>query len=107
MRSTVILLVVFLLLAACASGPITAPVAAGGAAMIAVFDQLLASGEVTPLQHMQLVQGITAIQATAEAAKQAGEGALTPETAGVAAGGLAASILGIVRLMRGKPTKTA
>lgn len=101
MRYTVIV-VLCLLLAACATGPVSAPLAAGGAAMVAVFDQLLAGGVVDPLQHQTLVQSVQALDGAVKAAQS---NSVTPETAATAAGGLTAAILGGIRLWRGPSTK--
>lgn len=99
-RSTIVLfLLACFMLAACATtGPISGPVVAGGAAMVAVFDQLLAGGVIDPMQHHTLVQGVGALQTTVDAVKDAQAGTLTTETAATAAGGLTAAILAAFRL---------
>lgn len=102
-RSWFVLGVVAVFCCACTTtGPISAPVAAGAAAMLAVFDQLLAGGVITAEQHATLVQSVTALDTAVEAAKR---NALTPEEAGVAAGGLTAAVLAAIRLWRGPATK--
>jgi predicted anti-sigma-YlaC factor YlaD len=94
-----LLLVVAALLCSCATtGPISGPAVAGAAAMVAVFDQLLAGGVIDPMQHAVLTQGIGALQQTVEAVKDAQAGTLTTETAATAAGGLTAAILAAIRL---------
>jgi predicted small lipoprotein YifL len=95
-----------LCLAACASGPVSAPVAAGAAAVVAVLDQMFASGAMTPVQHLQLVQGVGALDAAVHAVQTAQAGTITTTEAATAAGGLAASVLGAVRLWRGPADKT-
>lgn len=70
--------------------------------MVAVFDQLLAGGVVDIAQHQTLVQSVHALD---ESVKAAQSGALSPETAATAAGGLTAAILGGIRLWRGPSTK--
>lgn len=95
-----------LVLAACATGPVSGPVAAGGAALLAVFDQLLASGTIDPQQYVSLTQGVSALQTTVEAVKEAQSGTLSVETAATAAGGLTAAVLGGIRVWRG-PAKKA
>lgn len=105
MRTT-LLVVAALLLVACATGPVSGPVVAGGAALLAVFDQLLASGTIDAHQYVTLTQGVSALQTTVEAVKEAQSGTLSVETAATAAGGLTAAVLGGVRLWRG-PAKKA
>lgn len=104
---------ILLAFAACASaGPISHQFAVGGAAMVAVFDQLLAGGVIDQMQHFQLTQGITSIDATVdalqkgvEAVEKAQEGAITTGEAATAAGGLTATVLGLVRAWRGPSSK--
>lgn len=103
---TLLLVVVALVLVACATGPVSGPVVAGGAALLAVFDQMLASGTIDPQQYVSLTQGVTALQTTVEAVKEAQSGALSVETAATAATGLTAAVLGGVRVWRG-PAKKA
>lgn len=98
----------FAFLCACAAtGPLSAPVAAGAAAAVAVFDQLLAGGVIDPMQHHQLVQSITAIDQTVTAVQRAQEGTLTSGEAATYAGGITATILGAVRAWRGPADKKA
>lgn len=104
-----LIFVAFLLvLCGCAAtGPLSAPAAAGAAAMIAVFDQLLAGGVVDPMQHQSLVQSVQALEKSVEIANS---NSISPETAAAGAGGLAAAVLGAIRVWRGpstKATKTA
>ena len=103
-----LLLAVFVTLTACAAtGPLSAPALAGAAAMVAVFDQLLAGGVIDPLQHQTLVQGLGAVQTTVEAVQSAQQGNITVTEGATAAGGLTAAILAGIRVWRGKPTKGA
>lgn len=82
-------------LSACASGPISGPAVAGAAAMLAVFDQLVASGTLSPEQHEALVQGMTELRRTVEVASS--KPTLGPEeTAGIA-GGVTATVLALLR----------
>lgn len=115
MKTSPLLLLVAVLLAACASaGPISHQIAVGGAAMVAVFDQLLAGGAIDQMQHFQLTQGITSIDATVdalqkgvEAVEKAQTGAITTGEATAAAGGMTAALLAAVRAWRGPATKKA
>ncbi len=72
-----LILASLLLLAACAStaAETTGLLAAGAAGIAAVFDQLLANGVVTPVQHLQMQHGIEGIQATVAAAVDAANAA--------------------------------
>lgn len=67
-----------LLLTACAGATAaeqTGIIGAGVAGIAAVFDQLLAHGVVTPVQHLQMQHGIEGIQATVAAAVDAAKAA--------------------------------
>lgn len=84
--------------AACAAtGPLSGPAVAGAAAMLAVFDQLLASGAMDPAQHQALVDSVRELQRTVDAAQA---GALTPEAAAGVAGGTTATVLALLRAYR-------
>jgi len=107
------LVVALLCLASCATtGPLSAPIVAGAASLIAVFDQLLAAGVMDPLQHQQAVAGISALegmvltaQRGVEVVRAAQAGTLTTGEAATAAGGLAATVLGAIRVWRGPADK--
>jgi hypothetical protein len=99
----VLLALVALLLTACATnGPI---VGAGAAAVVAVFDQLLADGQIDASQYQAMVGGITSLSTSVEAVQKAQAGSLTTGEAATAAGGLAASVLGAIRVWRGPSDK--
>ena len=103
-----LLLAVFVALTSCAAtGPLSGPALAGAAAMVAVFDQLLAGGVIDPLQHQTLVQGLGAVQTTVEAVQKVQENTITVGEGATAAGGLTAAILAGIRVWRGKATKAA
>ncbi len=92
--------------ASCVSGPVSGQVLAGAAAVIAVFDQMLAAGTIDPAQHAALVHGMGGMQAAVDAVQESQRGALSPETAAAGAGGLAAAILTAIRVWRGPSSKT-
>lgn len=93
------------LLAACAaSGPISGPVVAGAAAMVAVFDQLLIEGVLDPVQHQALVQGIGALNEAVEASRA---GSVSPEGAAAISGTLTAAALAAIRAWRGPSSKAS
>lgn len=106
-HTTALLLVALLLLTACATGPVSGPVLAGGAAILAVFDQMLVSGAIDPQQYVALTQGVGALQTSVAAVQEAQSGTLSVETAATAAGGLTAAVLGGIRVWRGPATKKA
>jgi len=60
----------FLLAGCAATGPISAPIAAGGAALLAVFDQLYASGVMDQSQYIQAHAGVQAMQESIGAVSQ-------------------------------------
>lgn len=70
----------------CQGGPISAEIAAGLAGALAVADQLLAGGVMTPEQHETLVAFLRQADETARAAQD------PAQTAGIA-GGVTATIL--------------
>lgn len=114
MRNYVVLFVLLALCCAChTTGPVSASLATGAAAVTAVFDQLLAGGVIDPVQHLQVTHGLqaidqatTAVQTGLAAVQKAQEGSLTTGEAAAAAGGLTATVLGAVRAWRGPATKT-
>lgn len=102
-RNALFLLALAVLCAGCAAHP--GPIAVGVAGSLAVIDQLLADGVVAPEQAYALRNGIDALQQSVEAVKAAQSGTLTEGEAAVAAGGLTAGILGIIKAWRGPATK--
>lgn len=85
-----------LVVVACATGPVSGAAVAGAAAMVAVFDQLLAAGTIDATQHQALVAGLTDLQqqlATAASRPSLG----VDEAAGIA-GGTTATVLALLRV---------
>lgn len=97
-----LLAAVCLLLAGCAVHP--GPIAAGVAGSLAVIDQLLVADTISPEQASALRGGIDALQQSVEAVK---DGSVSTDEAALAAGGLTAGILGIIKAWRGPATKLA
>ena len=95
MRPT-LLFALALACAACATtGPVSGTVVAGAAALVAVFDQLLAAGTLTGEQHQALVAGLTELQRTVDVA--ASRPTLGAEEAAGIAGGTTATVLALLR----------
>ena len=95
-----------LLLASCAAtGPLSAPVMAGAAAVLTVLDQLLSSGVIDQVQHYQMSGGIKAMGDTIAAVQQAQGDAITTQEAIYGGGGVVAAVLGAVRALRGPADK--
>ncbi len=91
-----VLLLMCGLVAACATtGPVSGAAVAGVAAMVAVFDQLLAAGTIDPAQHQALVAGLGELQRQLEVA--ASKPALGAEEAAGIAGGTTATVLALLR----------
>lgn len=101
-RNVLFLLALAVLCAGCAAHP--GPIAAGVAGSLAVIDQLLVAGTVSTEQATALRGGIDALQQSVEAVK---DGAVSTDEAAIAAGGLTAGILGIIKAWRGPATKLA
>lgn len=108
-----------LALAACAMhGPLSAPVAAGAASVLAVFDQMLADQLITPEQYLTLSKGVgsigdslTAVQVAVDSARRIAEeakaGGVSPETLTGGLSGTALAVLAAIRAWRGPSTKAA
>lgn len=88
-------LIAFCGFAACKAGTGTAAIGAGAAGVLAVFDQMFSAGSLTAEQHTILVNGVRDL--TAAAAQ-----AITPGQAVGGLAGLGATLLGIIRLWRGR-----
>ncbi len=99
-KTTIALFLALLVLAACASGPVSGPVLAGVAGSLAVIDQLLASGVIEPAQHDALVGGIQALQGSVAAVQHAQAGNLTSGEVTTVAGGATAAAVAIVQTWR-------
>lgn len=112
------LVVVLLFLSACSTaGPVSAPLVGGIAAVTAVFDQMLADDIIKPDQYVKLTKGMDGVQASLDAAQTAAQaatqiateaknGAVSPETLTGGLSATALSVLGAIRVWRGKPSKT-
>lgn len=109
MVRTLILLLSLLFCSCAANGPVTSAVVGGTAAMVAVFDQMLADGDIKPEQYRALTTGLTAIETSVATAKQIAEeakaGGVSPETMGGGLTATAMAVLALVRVLRGKPSK--
>lgn len=95
MTKAIVLLTMLALAACAATGPVSGATVAGAAALVAVFDQLLAAGTLTGEQHQALVAGLTEMQRAVDAA--ANRPTLGADEAAGIAGGTAAAAMVLLR----------